>query len=287
MMRRMRGVSRTTSELLSKIITGHVDAAFAKGPVKCHFCGRRTRSSQGMLKHLRQNAKCQERRVDAASSAGHPFIMEHPGGSANHLQISLPDSPPPVAKSTTNVPEDNMALSDPVPLEEQNFMPAPLEDQNSMPAPLEDQNSMPALLEDQNSMKHTELQHGLLESPMPSDAPLNAGDVTLQQGPDCLMPANSWWPDVQDPSGSEVPAPGQEFINAQFMAVQKAHSSLFQQIPVTNADTGFICPSYLTAVPVMQQPPPISMGFEAPLVLEPTWTDANSACTRTGGPRGI
>ncbi|CAH0022710.1 unnamed protein product [Clonostachys rhizophaga] len=332
-MRRVRGVSTTTSELLSKIIGGDVDAAFARGPVKCHFCGRRTRSSHGMLKHLRQNAKCHERRADASSPPGHPFVMEHPGGEANHLQISLPDSPPSPAESATNVPEDDMAFSDPAPLEDQISTPAPLEDQNSMPAslqdqismpspledqnstmafsnpapladqismpspledqnstmafsnpapladqismssPLEDQNSTmafrnPAPLEDQNSMKHTQSQHGLLESPMPSDAPLNAGDVTLQQGPDCLMLANSWWPGVQDPSaGSDFLAPSQEFSNAQLMAVQKAHSSLVQQIPVTNADAGFICPSYLTAVPMMQQPPPISMGFEAPLLI--------------------
>ncbi|CAG9945478.1 unnamed protein product [Clonostachys rosea f. rosea IK726] len=350
-MRTIRGVSSTTTELLSKIIDGDVESAFKNGPVKCHYCGRRTRTSQGMLRHLRQNAKCQERRGAATSPAGHPFIMEHPGGgSANHLQISLPDSPPPPAKSTTNVPEDNMAFSNPAPLEDQNSMPAPLEDQTSMPAPLEDQNSMPAPLEDQNSMpsplkdqnsmfsplkdqnsmpsplkdqismpsplkdqnsmpspledqnsmpsplkdqnsmpspledqnsmpsplkdqdsmKDTELQHELLESPMPNDGPLNAGDVTMHQGPDCLVPANPCWPGVQDPSaGSDSPASSHEFINAQLMAAQKAHLSLFQQIPVANADAGFICPSYLTAMPVMQQPPPISMGFEGPLILEP------------------
>ncbi|CAG9986313.1 unnamed protein product [Clonostachys byssicola] len=251
---------------------------------------------------------------DITPPTRHRFIMEHPG-RPNRLQILLPDSPPLPANSTTNAPGNNMAFSNPAPVEnqhsipapmgnqhsmpspmgDQNSMPAPMGDQHSMPAPMEGQNfmsapienqhsipapsmpapmekqhSIPSPMEDQNSMKHAQLHQGLLESPMPNNAPLDAGGVSLQQGPDCLMPANAWWPADQDPSaGSEVPAPSQEINNDQMTAVQNAHSSLYQQIPVTNTGTRFICPSYLTAVPMMQQPPPIAMAFESVVVLEP------------------
>ncbi|CAH0046339.1 unnamed protein product [Clonostachys solani] len=234
----MRG-SRQTSELLSTTVDGRVDSGSEDGPIRCDICGRHVRSSKGMLNHLRQDANCREKRSNADSPAGHPIILEHPGGSTNHLVITLPDSPPPPAMSTTNAQEMSMAPNNPAPLE------------------------------DHHSTKLKEVHQGLLESLMPNDAPLNAGDVTLHQGADSLNHTDPWWPDVQDSfAGSGDPATSQESIMAQLMAVPRAPSSLFQQqVPFTNDVTGLICASPWSVSWAQQSY--VSMGFEAPLVREP------------------